>query len=361
MNNSKKIINNPQQEKKLKKVRNPRIWIITSIVLLVILIGAVLFDQLYKRVILTVDGDKYNMEDLAYYFYGVESQYDYINQLYGGTYWDTIDQNSGLSNRELAKQKIMSTALYTEVMYREAIAKGYSLTAEEIATNNTDITTMLTDENSKALVKKNHFTQKYLSNIMGKATLVARYRKDVVDTLDVDDKAIEAGFKFEDYRQYDIEYLHISTKTTQDDGTSVAMTEAEKTAAYDKIKAVYESALTTKDWSTLIPEGETELKYQTNNFIKSDTKFSEEFETKLMGMENNAVSEIYEAEDGYYIVRMINNNSKEAYDTKVKEAITAAEDSAFANVYVGILPEHKYKINEKELSKITVGSITLDK
>jgi len=359
VNNSKKLIYNPQEVKKTKKVRNPMIWIVTSIILVVILLGGVLFDQLYKRVILTIDGDKYNMDDLSYYFYGVESKYDYINQLYGGTYYDTVEETTGLTYREAAKQEAVTTAIYNEIMYREAIANDYSLTAEEIEQNNTDITSMLTAEVNKALLKKNPFTKKYLSNVMGKATLTARYRQDVIDTLDIDDEALKAEINLEDNRQYDVEYLHISTKVTNDDGTSVAMSEEEKAAAYAKINAVYETSLTTKDWSTLIPEGETELKYLASNFIKSDTKFSDEFKTMMMGMENNSVSEIYEAEDEYYIVRMINNNSTETYDSKVEEAITSAEDEAFSKVYAEIIPKHKYIINEKELAKYKMGEITL--
>ena len=35
----------------------------------VVLIAALLFDQLYKRPLVTIDGKKYYLEDLTYYFY----------------------------------------------------------------------------------------------------------------------------------------------------------------------------------------------------------------------------------------------------------------------------------------------------
>ena len=47
----------------------------------------------------------------------------------------------------------------------------------------------------------------------------------------------------------------------------------------------------------------------------------------MLEMENDDVTEVIEDEDGYYVVRMINNNSPEAYDKKVEEAITEKEGS----------------------------------
>ena len=83
-----------------------KLWIIVSAVLLVALIGALLFDQLYEKTIITIDDKDYKMKDLSYYFYQVESQYDYYDQMFGGggTYWDmTYDENSGATVRDMAK------------------------------------------------------------------------------------------------------------------------------------------------------------------------------------------------------------------------------------------------------------------
>jgi foldase protein PrsA len=361
MNSSKKVVLNPRQGKKKQdqKINNPNLWIILSVVLVVILIGAVSFDQLYKRVVLTVDGEKYHMDDLSYYIYGVESQYDYINQLYGGTYWDMTDESTGITNREAAMNTAMATAIYNEVMYSEALAKNYSLTEDEEKTIATDVDTMLSDEANKDLIKHNNFTKRYLTDIVSRTTLVARYRQDIVDSLPIDDENIKKGFNKDELRQYDIEYLYVSTKKTDDEGNSVDLSDAEKTAAYDKLNALYETAKTTEDWSTLVPEEEKDVVYQKDDFIESDTKFADEFEAKIMAMENKAITEISETEDGYYIIRMLNNNSTAAYDSAVEEAITEAENTAFNQEYDEILVNHEYKINEKELNNYTMGEITL--
>ena len=82
------------------------------------LIVAVLFDQLYKRPLVTIDDKNYYLEDLTYYFYNTESTYDYINQLYGGSYWDSchITIATDMTVRDYAKLETINNVIY-EVIF----------------------------------------------------------------------------------------------------------------------------------------------------------------------------------------------------------------------------------------------------
>lgn len=360
MNNAKKTIRYPKKEVKDKKKINPKVWIISSIVLVIALIGSLLFDQLYKRTIITIDNDKYYMEDLSYYFYGIESAYDYYDQMFGGQYWDMVmDESTGSTARDMAMQEALNSALYTEILYREAIADDYSLTDEDKETVETNVASLLDEQLTEEVIEKNGFTQEYLTDVLSKTTLVSRYRQDLIDALDIDDAAIKAEVNYDEYRQYDIEYVFLSTETKDEDGKSVPINETEKEAALDKINALYETALDTEDWSELIPEEEKELLYRKDNFLESDTTFSEDLEAAIMVMENDTVSEVLEDERGYYFVRMIDNNSSESYDTAVQEAITAKENEGFNEVYNDIADKYEKDINTKALRRYRMGNITL--
>lgn len=365
MNNSKKLKTKKVkkdrllEQKPITKISKP--WLILSAVLIVILIIGLLFDEFYESTLMTVDGEKYKMSDLSYYFYTVEYQYDYYDQMFGGNgaYWNmSYDEESGATIRDLAKTEAMEVALYTELLYKEATAEGYTLTVEEKETVSTNAANLM-GQLSDSIKRKSNFTEKYLTNVLSKSKLVERFRKDKIDALDIDDEAIKAGIKYEDYRQYDIEYLYVSTTTTDEDGNSVALSDEEKKAAYDKLNSYYESAKTTEDWSKLLPEEEEEVSYRDTNFVESETTYSEDFETMMMAMGNGAISEIYEEEDGYYIVRMVNNNSSESYDTAVKDAITTAENEAFDKVYEQIKEKHEYKMNDRAIKSLKMGSITI--
>lgn len=361
MNKSKKAIKGPQGAPKQQKQTNPKLWIAIAATLSVILLGTILFDQFYKRTIMTIDGDKYYMEDLNYYFYSVESQYDYYNQIFGGTYWDmSYDQTSGLTVRDLAKQEAVDTAVFNEIMYRDAVANGYNLTEEEKSSVATDVESLMNEVLTPDQLKKNEFTNESLTDILNRTKLANRYRTDIIDSLDIDDEGIKAGINKDEYRQYDIEYLFIPTQTTDADGNNVALGEAEKTAAYDKIKAAAEKAAQTEDWSTLVPEGEEDLVYRESSFLAKDTMFSEEFKAVMMAMENDAVSDIYEEENGYYVVRMQNNNSTKSYDNAVEQAITEAENKAFETYYKDeIQPKYEVDFNENYIKSIRLGSLTI--
>ncbi len=364
MNNSKKLKTKKVkkdrliEQKPITKISKP--WLIVSAILIVVLIVGLLVDEFYESTLLTVNGEKYKMSDLRYYFYTIEYQYDYYDQMFGGggTYWNMSFDEDGTTVRDLAKSEAMDSALYTEILYKEATAEGYALTDEEKETVNTNVSNLLS-QLSKATIKKNDFTEAYLTEVLSKSALVERFRQDKIDALDIDDEALKAEIKYEDYRQYDIEYLYVSTTTTDEEGNSVALSDEEKKTAYDKLNSYYETAKTTEDWSKLLPDEEEEVTYSKTNFIESDTTYSDEFEAMMIAMENGDVSEIYEEEKGYYIVRMVNNNSSESYDNAVEEAITTAENEGFDEVYKKIQEKYDYSMNDRALKSITMGSLTL--
>lgn len=362
MNSSKKIkVKKTQvEEKKVdKKISKPMIYV--SAVLILILIIAVSFDKLYGRTILSINGEKYKMDDLTYYFYSIESQYESMNQMFGG-YWDmALDETSGSTVRDLAKQEAVESALYTEILYKEAVSKGYSLTEEEKTTLNTNVDNLINNVIPEAVAEKNGFDKEYLTDILGKSMLVERFKKDQIVTLNIDEEAIKAGIDFEDYKQYDIEYLFISKTKTDDDGNSVDLTEEEKIAAKDRLTGLIDQAKTTDDWSTLVPEEDTELVYQKNYFTKNDSKFDDEFKAVMTAMNNGDISDVYETENGWYLVKMVNNNSSESYDREVESQISSAEQEGFQQIYQDIAANYDYKVNNGALKSITMGTLTLVK
>jgi foldase protein PrsA len=369
VNNSKKLqVKKVKTDKNVEKKPIPKIslpWAIVSSVLIVVLIGALLFDQLYVPAVLKVDGKKYTMKDLTYYFYNIEYQYNYYDSLFGGSgaYWDMVaDEKTGKTYRDTAKDEAIQSVVFNEVIYNQAVSEGYTLTEEEKATisKNAD-TTLSSGQFTDAQIRKNGFTKKYLTDIMGKATLVARYRQDKIATLNIDKEAIKAGIIYDIYRQYDIQYIFASTKTTDADGNSVDMTADEKKSALDEINSVYDKAKTTEDWSTLIPEGQSYITYKDTNFIPSSTAFSADFKNMMTKMADGEISTVYDdPTTGYYIVRMVKNNDSASYDSAVQSAITKAEDEGFTKIYnEQILPKHTSTVYDKALQKYKMGTITL--
>lgn len=362
MNKSKKPIKGKKAKQKQFTI-SPKAWMVVGAILGLGLIVGILFDQLYKSPLVTIDDKKYYLEDLTYQFYNTETTYNYINQLYGGSYWDMpYNDSSDMTVRDYAKLETINNVIYEEILYNEAIASGYTLTEEEIDKIDVNVNSTLNDMGlSDKFIEKNGFTPEYLKDVFTKNTLANRFKQDVIDSFDINDKEIKAGFSYNDYRQYDIEYIYISTvKTNEEDYSQVPLDDAEKKAALNKITDLREKAIDTEDWSTLIPEDEKELQYRTSEFLAKDTNFSEDLMNTMLAMENNDITEVVEEEDGYYVIRMINNNSTETYDRTVDEAIKEKEEEAFSEEYMNnILPKHSFELNNKAIGNLRMGRITL--
>ncbi|NLO08674.1 MAG: hypothetical protein GX129_02240 [Clostridiales bacterium] len=362
MNKSKKTIKGKKSKQKQFTI-SPKVWMVVGAILGLALIVGILFDQLYKSPLVTIDDEKYYLEDLTYQFYNTESTYNYINQLYGGSYWDMpYNESSDMTVRDYAKLETINNVIYEEVLYNEAITNGYTLTEEEIDKIDENVNSTLNDIGlSEKFIKENGFTPEYLKTVFTKNTLANRFKQDVIDSFDINDKEIEAGFSYSDYRQYDIDYLYISTvKTNEEDNSQVPLDDAEKKAALDKITDLREKALDTEDWSTIIPEDEKELQYRTSDFLAKDTYFSEDLMSTMLAMENNDITDVVEEADGYYVIRMLNNNSAETYDRTVEEAITEKEEEAFSKEYMdNILPNHSFELNNRAIGNLRMGRITL--
>lgn len=363
MNNSKKSIKVSHKTTKKPFTISPKIWVVVGAVLGLSLIVGILFDQLYKRPLVTIDDEKYYLEDLTYQFYNTESTYNYINQLYGGSYWDMpYNDSTDMTVRDYAKLETLNNVIFEQILYNEALDNGYTLTQEELDKIDIDVDSTLNDKGlSEELISKNGFTAEYLKSIFSKNALANRYKQDLIEKFDIDDEAIKAEINYDDFRQYDIEYLFISTqKTNEEDNSQVPFNDEEKKEAMNKITVLREKALETADWSGLIPEEETSLQYRESNFLANDTFFSEKLMSTMVAMENGDITEVIEEEGGYYVVRMINNNSSETYDNNVKEAITKKEEEIFAKEYNdNIIPKHSFTINDKAIRNLRMGRITL--
>lgn len=363
MNKSKKVIKGSKKQNKKQFTISPVVWIVIATVVGLSLIIGLLIDQLYKRPLLTIDGKKYYVEDLTYQFYIKESYYESINQMYGGQYWDMYSGDpSGLSVRDYTKLETLNNIIYEEILYNEAIEKGYSLTQEEQEKIDEDISSFLnSQELSKKSIKKNGFTTDYLQGALSKNTLASRYKQDIINGFEIVEEDIKAGISYDEYRQYDMEYLFIPTQiTNEEDYSKSPMNEVEKKLVLDKITAYRDKALNTEEWSSLIPEDEEDLIYRTSSFTSKDTYFSEDLKTTMIAMGNGQISEIIEEEDGYYLIRMINNNSSESYDQAVDQAIKAKEEELFSYEFENnIMPIHSYTLHNKAVNKLRMGRITL--
>jgi foldase protein PrsA len=314
--------------------------------------------------VLTVDDYKMTMADMLYYIFSYESQIDYLDQMYtyytGSGYWD-MEIEDGVTVREKSKQETMDTAIRYEVLYKEAVKANYTLTDDEKKEieDNTATTLSQLDE---ATLKLTGFSEEGIKAVQEKWKLADKYVADLIKSYNLDYDAIKASVDKDKYKQYDTEYVFVSTQKTDDQGTATAMTDAEKADAKAKIDEVYKKVQAGDDFAKAIGEN-TDKVFSTSelSFYPNDEQETTDkaFMDAAMKLKNDEISGVVEAANGYYIIKMVDNNSSEAYDKAVKDANTAAEQERLDKEFVGIKEKYTVEINNDVWDKVVMGNNTI--
>ena len=313
-----------------------------------------------KKLAVTVGDSKIYLDEMMYYIFMNEYQLDQYDQMYkaymGTSYWD-MEYSEGVTMRDFAKTSTMDMAVQYEILYTEAKKAGYKLTKEEkdtIPTNVDQFMGVITEEQTK----KTGLTKEVVEKILEKLMVTSRYIQDTIDKFDIDDEGIKAAVNKDELRQYNTEALYISTSTVDDKGQSKEFTKDEKADAKKKLEAVLEKAKGGDDFAKIV-EGKEEIQNQQKNFVVGQGAVSEEYEKLAKGLKNDEVTDVVEAADGYYIIKMVNNNSDEAYQAQVEQKISEEEQKQFEAEYEKIKKDYKITINDEVWDGIVMGETTL--
>lgn len=319
-----------------------------------------------KSIVVTVNDQNVYLNEVMYYISAVEStgaQYDAAYQQYtGASYWDQKDPNDpkSLSMREQAKNYVLDTAELYEILYDKAVKGKYTLTDDEKTQAGTNADQIL-NQMSKDQLKVTGFTKDVLVKVQEKLTLSGKYYKDLVDSFDIDDDGIKASIKRDDYKQYKTEYLFVPTTKYDENYKSVDLSADEKAAAKTAITAALDKVKAGEEFSK-IKEADDKLTSSTLDFVVDDGSAEKEYQEAAMKLDKGAyTTDIIETATGYYIIKMVDNNSSDAYDKEVSTAISKAEDDAFKAEYEKMKKDYKITVNNKVWDPIVIGNITIPK
>jgi hypothetical protein len=391
MNSAKKVMNKQNEGKKKSSVSSgakgdrrlddggigdtKRIVIgaICVVLVLVLCIG-VGIQQLSPKVVLTVDGTKYTLDDMMYPIYERESKYlpyDEMYQMYtGSSVWDNSymgDDSSVDSSLTLAaglKEEIINAETAYHVLYQEATNAGVELTDDEKAE--------VTEEVSSAL-KGLSFLQKLQLNIsksnltkrFTKRKIADKYKESQQETLNesVDEDAAIKDISKKDYREYKLQYYAFSNTTTDDDGNTKKRSSKEKAKLLKELTKLQAKSQTAKDFSDLLGDDESDITYSETSFTEQDgwsMVTTKKLLKQIKALKKKQISGIIEdKKTGYTLfVKMTDNNSMDSYDEACESAIEDAQEEAYNTWYEGILENYTTSTNEDVWDDIDIGTVT---
>ena len=313
------------------------------------------------NVLISVGNDKFTLADIMYYIYSEEeigTCYDSIYQSNDmGSYWDYPDEEQdGKTGEVLAKESILKSVKQDSVLYQEAIKAGYSLSDNEKkdAKNNYDDFIADLSEKQKKISGMGEELQRYFE----REIILNRYKDDIINSSGFDyDKAI-ASISKDDYREYDFECFLVYNTDDNDDPYS----QEKMTSILNRLNELKSQITADNDMESLITEEDDEyLDFSDECIVENDgedfgTYKGVDIDAAIKSMENGQVSEVFELEYGYMVVRMNNNNSSTAYDEACDEAVSNGEKTTIEAKYKECESSYKISVNEK-WNDIKIGHI----
>lgn len=384
MNNSKKLAKNGGVgvEKRQKSSGDSltssknKILLAIGLAAIVILCAGVCYMQLRPRAILKVTGTNASgssvtrtvyMKEAVYNIYLVEAQYNgyesLYQQMYGSTYWEMEDvDDAGRNGASAAKKSVMDSIKQREILCMEAEKLGYTLTDEEKKACADDVKEAI-EGMADGQKKIAGLDEKTLTEVFEKNALAEKYRQVIISESGIDREALKATVKKEDYHQYTLQYYKVSNKTgSGDEQTDV--TEEQKQLNLENMKALKEKAATAEDFSKLLEENDTTgiQGPQSQDLVQKDMKDSSfltsKLRKKLIKMNNDEISDVIEGEDGYYLVKMVNNDDSEAYDNECESVISTEETKLFNERFDQISPGYSTEVQSYWKGRVKLGSYT---
>lgn len=179
----------------------------------------------------------------------------------------------------------------------------------------------------------------------------------------MDEEKTIADISKEDYRQYDIQYYYAPLKISTEEGEAKELTSDEKKELEGKMKEIASQAKTAEDFTTLIGEDESSITLEKEGkFTEKDgwTYVSDKNLKKIKKMKNGTVSDVILDENYYVVVKMVDNNSEEAYKTACDDAIKAKQNSAYSDWYDKEQEKYDVVVNTDVWTDVVIGTVTTD-
>ena len=98
------------------------------------------------------------------------------------------------------------------------------------------------------------------------------------------------------------------------------------------------------------------VNYNSTTNLMGDGTLTTEFENALIPLKTNEFSQIFETDQGYYIVRKLGDTSKMAYLDAKNEIIENAKNEAFNAVYTQLLESYTITQNNDMINAISIGN-----
>lgn len=225
------------------------------------------------------------------------------------------DFEESKDNDNKIKDEVVSYMIDNEVVYQQAQKDKIKVTNDEVEQKYSQIKNMLDlNETYKKLLDDAGVDEDYLKETIKKDLAVQKYRENFEEDLKVADKEIETYYNEHknDFKEESVEAYHILISTLDENNKTVDDSKKEKLKS--KADSILEKVKAGKDFEKLAKENSddksTGKKGGYLGYFTKDSKNSE-FTTEVFKLEKDDISEVFETQFGYEIVKVTNKKTEQ--------------------------------------------------
>ncbi len=294
-------------------------------------------------------------QGLAYY----EENKEYFDSIYGEAYdfW-SAESGSGSTIRENYKNMAFSSAVYTMLMYMEAVENEMELSDVRKA----QVEKLTAEFLKKYTVQEQArcgMTEEIVRANYERILLADAYVSKLQEGNEVDEEAVRETVDKEDYRVYVTDYLYVSKYDYDDDFKKLELTVEESKERKD---AIENALLQTKKGQTMISIRSLYsdfMTYATRDFYRTNVTYEADYVEAAMSLEPGECM-LKETSTGYYVIMLKDNTQIVGYEEAVQKAMEEAEAVDISEIYKEI--EKQYEVTKAEAwDAVEFGSYTIVK
>ena len=369
VNKSKQIVRVEQQSAKKRvstqdvKQRNTIIAIGVAALLFVTMCALVFYDHLYKHPVFRVGNEKFYLTDVEVmynvYMQEVSTEQDaksmmaYLGWTDPNTYWNT----TGVINT--ARDTAVNNAVSYYVMYNKAVENNVSLTEDE-KKEVTDEFSGIYDKMSETRKKRLGFSKDEFVDYALKVKLATKYMESLKEGFAITQDKLDKEYKKEDFDERKVEVIYVPISKSDSEGSAVPLDDETKAKYMTQMEAYLKEAQDGKELSKILAEDEKTFSYRELSYVINNTTLDKELiDGSKMLKDGEIASKVIQSANYYYIVKMVDDNPEDAYNTAVSEAIDKKETTLLNEEIEKVKEEYKVKINSKGVEAIDFGKVAV--
>lgn len=281
------------------------------------------------------------------------SNSEYYKGLYGDNvnFWN-ITASAGQTMRQVYKEYVYSSVLYTLLMYYEATEVGLSMTEDRKNLLDTATKQFLEKFTAEQRARCG-MTEDVIRANYERIFLAQQFSSIAASNIVVDREAIAAKVDKEQYRHYKTNFLYL---TKSDDNEELAKKVGNTEQRLALMNSCFEEV---KNGATLeevkAEHGDTLVLNNSNFRLIESSGLDPNYITAVMNMKVGE-TKLLDFSYGIFIVELVDNTTFYGYEDAVTEEVEKAQQQSVKEIYEGI--EAKYSIEKTEdWDAITMGTI----